>query len=453
LTVVFKSDVEYIKTRRKPVTYTQAKTQLHRWTVQAIKPGLTRTRRLLELLGRPDAAIPAIQIVGTNGKGSVAALVHAALLAGGYRAGRFTSPHLEDERERIFLGPRMISRREFANGVQRLLPHLKKMHQKGAPATTFEAWTALSAVAFAQSQTQIVVLEAGMGGRLDATSVWENVIASVLTQVDLEHTRELGATLADIAREKMAIVRAGVPFFTAERRPVIRRQIARHARKVKAPFFTAGNNVQDQARILAWRRTPRGISLDLKFGKTNLRGLAVGLRGEHQTRNAALAALVVRQVSQNGFSIPEKLWRRAFEKVVWPGRLELAAKQPKIILDGAHNPAAAQVLAKEIREMFQGTYLVAGVMADKDVAGIVQALAPVAHRVWTVKPNPKRGLAAEELAEKFKALGLMAQACPTVGMALKKARQAAGRKGSIVVAGSLYLLGPARRYLIRRRIN
>lgn len=435
------------------MTYTQAKIQLHRWTVQAIRPGLTRTHRLLELLGRPDDLIPAIQIVGTNGKGSVAALVHAALLAGGYRAGRFTSPHLEDERERIFLGPRMISRQEFADGVQRLLPHLKKMHQKGAPATTFEAWTALAAAAFQQSQMQIVVLEAGMGGRLDATSVWENVIASVLTQVDLEHTRELGATLVDIAREKMAIARSGVPIFTAEKRPAIRRQIARHARGVKAPFFTAGSSAQDQARILAWRRTPGGSSLDLKLGKTVLRGLTVDLRGEHQTRNAALAALVVRQVSQNGFSIPETLWRRAFKKVAWPGRLELAAKQPKIFLDGAHNPAAARVLAQEIQETLQSVHLVAGVMADKDVAGIVRALAPVVNRAWTVKPDPKRGLAAEELAKKFKALGIVAQACPSVGFALGSARQAAGRKGSIVVAGSLYLLGPARRYLKRRRIN
>jgi dihydrofolate synthase/folylpolyglutamate synthase len=434
------------------MTYTQAKTQLHRWTVQAIKPGLARTRRLLDLLGKPDAACPAIQIVGTNGKGSVAALVQAALSAGGYRVGRFTSPHLEDERERIFLGARMISPRAFANGVVRLLPHLKKMRQQGEPATTFEAWTALAAVAFQQAKMQVVVMEAGMGGRLDATSVWEKVIASVLTQVDLEHTRELGPALEDIAREKVAIARPGVPFFTAEARPQIRKQLARHCQRRGAPFLTAGNQSPDRARILKWKRTSGGICLDLKLGKRVFRGLAVGLRGEHQTRNAALAALVLKSVSENGFPVPESAWQEAFAKVIWPGRLELVADHPRIFLDGAHNPAAARVLATEIRETIGSADLVVGVMADKEIEEIVRVLAPVARRVWTVKADLKRGLPADELAKYFSLFGISAQTSRSVGSALGAARQAAGPQGSVVVAGSLYLLGPARRYLKRCRI-
>ena len=434
------------------MTYTQAKKELHRWTVQAIKPGLVRTRRLLNLLGRPDAGCPAIQIVGTNGKGSVAALVQAALIAGGYRAGRFTSPHLEDERERIFLGPRMISRREFAAGAEKLLPHLKKMHALGHPATTFEAWTALAAVAFQQAKMQIVVLEAGMGGRWDATSVWKTVAASVLTQIDLEHTRELGSTLAGIAREKAAIARPGVPFFTAETRLPILRQVARHCRSLGAPLFTAGTRAQDDARVLAWTRTPAGINLDLKLGKIRLRGVKVGLRGEHQTRNAALAALVICFISQNGFPVREKAWRRAFARVIWPGRLELVARRPWVFFDGAHNPAAARILAAEIREMVPRVPradLVVGIMADKDIDGIVQALSPAILRAWTVKPDPRRGLEAEELALKFKVLGIPAKALPNVGSALAAARKAAGGTGAVVVAGSLYLLGPARRYYHR----
>jgi dihydrofolate synthase/folylpolyglutamate synthase len=406
----------------------------------------------LDFLGKPDADCPAIQIVGTNGKGSVAALVQAALLAGGYRVGRFTSPHLEHERERIFLGARMISPQAFADGVARLLPHLKKMHRQGEPATRFEAWTALAAVAFKQAKMQVAVMEAGMGGRLDATSVWEKVIATVLTQVDLEHTRELGPTLTDIAREKVAIARPGVPLFTAEARPQIRKQLAQHCQHRGAFFLTVGNRAQDQAGILKWRRTPGGICLDLKLGKRVFRSLAVGLRGEHQTRNAALAALVLKFVSENHFPIPESAWQQAFARVVWPGRLVLVAYHPRIFLDGAHNPAAARILAEEIRETVRTADLVIGVMADKDVVGIVRELAPVARRVWTVQPDPQRGLAAEKLADYFKLFGILAKKSTHLGTALGAARRAAGKQGSVIVAGSLYLLGPARRYLKRRRI-
>lgn len=432
------------------MTYTQAKTQLHRWSVQAVRPGLARTRRLLDLLGRPDAACPAIQIVGTNGKGSVAALVHAALLAGGYRTGRFTSPHLEDERERIFVGASMISQQKFSAAVEKLLPYLKKMHAQGDPATTFEAWTALAAVTFQQAGLQIAVLEAGMGGRLDSTSVWQTVIASVLTQIDLEHTRELGPTLEAIAQEKMAIARPGVPFLTAEARPRLRQLLARHCRQLGAPCLTAGKAPQDAARVLAWSRRAQGIRLDLKLGSHRIRNLEVGLRGEPQTLNAALAALVLQVVSQSGFPIPEKAWRRAFKEVSWPGRLELAAQHPTVFFDGAHNPAAARVLAAEIRRLMPAADLVVGIMADKDIDAMVRELAPVARRVWTVKPDPQRGLGAEVLAEKFRALGITANAQPSVGKALGTARRQAGKQGNIVVAGSLYLLGPARRYLKNR---
>jgi dihydrofolate synthase/folylpolyglutamate synthase len=433
--------------------YTQATQLLRRWTVKAVKPGLDRTQRLLAALGHPDAACPAIQITGTNGKGSVAALISLTLQTAGYRVGRFTSPHLEDERERIVIDGSMISKPVFAAIVSTLLPSLKKMHTQGQPATTFEAWTVLAALAFQQARVQVVVLEVGMGGRLDATSAWRNIIASVLTQVSLEHTRELGNTLAAIAGEKMAIARPGVPFFTAEPNPALRASIRRHCRMVGAPLFIAGLNKTDTVRLLEWERLKKGIQVELSLPKQRKWRRQVGLRGEHQALNAALAAMVIDGLVQNRkFLVSEKAWRQGFKTVNWPGRLECVAQHPTIFLDGAHNPAAARALVHEIMETTGAIELVMGVMADKDVDAMVRILKPGIKRVWTVKPPDKRGLPATELAAKFMNLGVPALARKSPGDALRAACQAAGPRGTVVVAGSLYLLAPARRYLKSRGI-
>ncbi len=433
-----------------PLSFAQAKDALHRWTVKAVKPGLARTQALLAALGRPDAAVPAIQITGTNGKGSVAALVHAALLAAGYRVGRFTSPHLEDERERIVLGSRMISRPAFVRVVSELLPALKKLHRQGEPATTFEAWTVLAALAFRQAKLDLAVVEVGMGGRLDSTSAWQKVLVSVLTHVGLDHTRELGPTLADIAREKAAIARKGVPFVSAETTPAIRRVIQEHALQVGASLVWAGVEQTDTVRILGWERKAWGLAVTLKTPDTARLTLEVGLRGEHQTRNAALAVLVLNELNRLGFSVSPAARKQGFRKVVWPGRLEKIAVRPAVFLDGAHNPAAALALADELRSFKAPVALVMGVMADKDSASMVRLLAPGVHSVWTVRPPDARGLAPEALAECFLAYGINAFPKAQLSRALTEALHAAGTQGTVVVAGSLYLLAPARRYLKKR---
>lgn len=428
------------------MTYARARAELHRLTVRAIRPGLTRTRRLLTALKHPDRDCPAVQITGTNGKGSVAALLSAALTAAGYRTGLYTSPHLEHERERIRIGGTELPTRAFTRACERLLPGLRALKRAGDPATLFEAWTVLAAEAFRGAEADIAVVEVGMGGRLDATSAWKRIILSVLTHVSLEHTRELGPDLESICREKAAIARPGVPLLSGEADPRLRSLIRTQARHKGCPVYFAGA-LRDTARAAAWSRTANGIRVDAVLGADRVDGLEAGLRGEHQAANVVLAALGVQQLNRQGFVIPESALRSGFRSVSWPGRLEKAARQPKIFLDGAHNPAAARAVAREMLATAGRVEMVAGVMADKDVEQITRNLGAAARRVWALTPPEKRGLPASGLAARFRAAGVPAEPRRSWEAALREAIQAAGRRGTVLVVGSLYNIAPARKAL------
>lgn len=430
------------------MTLARLQAEFDRLTVRAVRPGLGRTRWLLRALGNPDRSCPAVQITGTNGKGSVAALVSTVLASAGYRVGRYTSPHLGRELERIWISGRTMTAAEYVRAARRLLPALRTLRRRRRPATTFEAWTVLAAEAFREAEVDLAVLEVGMGGRLDATTAWDRVLLSVLTNVRLEHTRELGPTEAAICREKLGIARPGVPLVSGVSQPELRHQIRAQARRLGCPVAFVGGPAA-AVRVADWRRTAQGIGLDLVLEGRRLRGLRVALRGEHQAGNAALAALALDRIGKAGFPVQEAVLRRGFETVVWPGRLELAALRPQVLLDGAHNPAAAQAIARELKASGPPVQLVMGVMADKDVSGILRALAPVTDRVWTVTPPDTRGLPAQDLAERWKELRIPAQARTGLGPALVAARAAAGPQGRVLVAGSLYILEPARAVLRR----
>jgi dihydrofolate synthase / folylpolyglutamate synthase len=431
------------------MTLARLRAEFERLTVRVVRPGLARTRWLLRALGRPDLACPAVQITGTNGKGSVAALVSTALAAAGTRVGRYTSPHLGKDLERIWIAGRDLTPAAYARAVRRLLPGLRTLRRRGRPATAFEAWTVLAAEAFRQAGVELAVLEVGMGGRLDATTAWGRVILSVLTNVGLEHTRELGATEAAICREKLGLARPGIPILSAVRQPELRRQVRTLARRLGCPVAFAGGPGAG-VRVRAWERTPQGIRLDLDLGGHDLNGLRVGLRGAHQVPNAALAALVLDRLGKAGFPVPDAALRRGFSRVHWPGRLELARLRPQVFLDGAHNPPAARAVARELlAQNAAKVELVMGVMADKDVGSILRALAPVVARVWTVTPPDARGLPARDLAERWREQGHFARAETGLGPALASALRTAGPHGRVLVTGSLYIIGPARKALRR----
>jgi len=426
--------------------YAQARARLQAVTVRAVRPGLDRTRRLLAFLGHPDQIIPMIQITGTNGKGSVAALADSALQAAGLCVGRFTSPHLADERERIAINGKPVSRTVFAAAVRRLLPELERMHRAGNPATAFEAWTALAAEVFRACRVGIAVMEVGMGGRLDATTAWQRTVLSVLTQVGLDHTAELGSTKEAICREKLGITRPGVLLVTGEGDPRLRRLIRQTGRQKCFPIRFAGIP-GDHAWAESWNRIAAGLRVAVNLHGKTLK-LAVTLAGSFQVGNILLAALAVASLAEAGFPVSAQAMRHGFRTVTWPGRLEKVRSLPDVYLDGGHNPEAALALAREWRERGKNVFLVMGVMKDKDASSMIKALAPVAGKVWTVSPpDADRAMPAEELAQLWRSAGHEAQAARSYRQALARALQTAGQRGTVLVAGSLYNIAPARRAL------
>jgi dihydrofolate synthase / folylpolyglutamate synthase len=410
-----------------------------------IRLGLGRTRALLRELGNPERSLRGALVGGTNGKGSVLALAGAALRAAGIRAGETPKPHLVTYRERLQVGGRPIDPETFIRLVDEILPVADRVARRLGPPTEFELLTAMLFRWFAEESIDVALIEVGLGGRLDATHAWDGGVAAI-TNVALDHMDRLGDTVTAIAREKAAIIEQGdlaVTGATGDGLAVIRRR----ARRVGAPLREIV-----APPVLAWDRD--GITVGLpRLGPTR-----VGLRGRHQAANVAVADAVLDALAEAGIaSVPDDARRAGYAAARWPGRLELVEHDGReILLDGAHNPAGAAALATALDDLVPflagGTTpltLVLGAMADKDVDGIVGALAGSAAvraaRIIATRVDLPRALAADDLAAAWRR-ALPAGRIETiadVGRALDAAVQGPG--GPIVVAGSLYLVGAARR--------
>ena len=418
----------------------QARAALEGLTVRAVKPGLTRTRWLLARLGRPDRACPAVHVTGTNGKGSTAAALSAILHEAGVPALLYTSPHLGEARERFRIAESPPAQAAWNAAVTELAPALMERKRLGDPATTFEAWTVLAALLAARSGVRVALLEAGMGGRLDATRAWAASLGTVLTSVSLDHTRELGGTEASIFEEKAALARAGRPWIAGVVQPDLQARAAALAEQRGCPLDLPGRTF----RVSAWRRIPQGVRFNLVVRNRRLGPFFFSLRGKHQAGNGALAVVAAQRLAEAGLPVTEAHIRAGLARTAWPGRLEIVRRSPTVILDGAHNPAASRALAGEIRAFGARAQMVLGIMADKDVEGICRMLAPVADTFWTVKPPDPRGLPARDLARICGRLHGSVEACPSWRRALAGSLSAAGRRGLVVVAGSIYNIEKSR---------
>jgi dihydrofolate synthase / folylpolyglutamate synthase len=414
-----------------------------------IRLGLARTRALLRALGDPQLALRGALVGGTNGKGSVLALAGSALRAAGYRVGTTPKPHLVSYRERLEIDGQPIDPVTFARLVDEVLRAADRVERRHGPPTEFELLTAMLFRWFAEAGVDLAVVEVGLGGRLDATHAWDGGVAAI-TNVAFDHMAWLGDTIPKIAREKAAIIERGdlaVTGATGAALPVIRRR----ARRVGAPLVEVS-----APEILGWDRD--GIDVDLhRLGPTR-----IGLRGRHQAENAAVADAVLDALGATGIApVPDAARRRGYARATWPGRLELLAVDGhEALLDGAHNPAGAAALATaldDLRPYLLGgeqpdpppLTLVHGSMADKDVDGIVAALdasrAMRGARIIATQVPGERAMPAEELAVRWRRARPTAriEAIADVGRALDGA--VAGAPGTIVVAGSLYIVGEARR--------
>jgi dihydrofolate synthase/folylpolyglutamate synthase len=393
---------------------------LQRLQPLAMRFGLERMERALAALGHPERRYPVLHVAGTNGKGSTCAMAAAALRAAGHRVGLYTSPHLVRFHERIVVDGAPIGDAALAarvDDVRRACP----WHEGGREderLTYFEFATLLGLLEFAVEGVQVAVVEVGLGGRWDATNAVAPAVTAV-ARIGLDHTQLLGDTVELVAREKAGIFKPGVPAVVHADQPggaleVLREEAARRG----APFTVA----------------PAGWDGP------------VGLAGPHQRTNAALAAAALRALDARGVHAPEGAIAEGIARARWPGRLEEVAG---VLLDGAHNPQGAAALAEGLRALYPGrpVELVFGVLADKDHAGMLAALAPAVRRVHVLAPNSPRARPAGDVEALARSLGVVADVHLDLGDALACARRAAVDGGIVCVAGSLYLVGEARQRL------
>jgi dihydrofolate synthase / folylpolyglutamate synthase len=391
-----------------------------------MRPGLERIEGLLEALGRPETRYTLVQVGGTNGKGSIAAMLATILKAAGRRVGLYTSPHLVSFRERIRVDGEAIGEDALVDGVEALGTLVARVD-----ATVFEATTALALDHFAREQVDVAVLEVGLGGRLDATTVGVPA-ATVLGRIDLDHEAYLGTTLEAIAAEKAAIVRAGVALSAAQA-PAVTPVIVERARQVGVPLLLEGRDLH--VDVLA--RGRRGQSLACRGVGWAFERLDLPLLGTFQPPNALLAVATAMKLG-----IPEGAIRLGLTRVRWPGRFQVIGDRPTLVLDAAHNPAGARALAASLREMFGSATLtlVLGISRDKDAAAMLAALAPLAHRLILTRAAVPRAADPETLRR------LAPPAVPVVQTVASAAGALALATGPdatevVCVAGSLFLVG------------
>lgn len=405
-----------------------------------VKLGLDNMRVLREALGAPDRSFRSIIVAGTNGKGSVAAMVDAALRAAGYAAGRYCSPHLVALEERFTVGGQPVSREALAAEVERLRAAVERLRADGrlaAPPTFFEATTAMALSLFARAGVDAAVLEVGMGGRFDATNV-VTPVAAAIPSIDLDHQQHLGATLAEIAYEKAGVIKAGAVVVTGESKPAALGVLQRACAERGSRLIEARREVEIHAAL-------RGGWTELTLTTPGQRygPLRLGLRGRHQAANAAVAARLLETLGERGLPVPPAAIAEGLAGVRWAGRLEVAAVDARrsIVLDAAHNVAAAEAFAAYVREVWpDGVPLVFAALRDKDVAGMLRALAPAATALVCPPLANPRALPPAALLAEIRAVrpDLPAVEAPSPAAALEAAWRLADVIGA---AGSTYLVG------------
>jgi dihydrofolate synthase/folylpolyglutamate synthase len=391
-----------------------------------MRPGLERIETLLEALGNPERRYTLAQVAGTNGKGSVAAMLAAILKADGRRVGLYTSPHLVSFRERIRVDGEAIAEDDVADGFDAIATLVARLD-----ATMFEASTALALDHFAREAVDVAVLEVGLGGRLDATTVGTPAVTA-LARIDLDHQEVLGATLAAIAAEKAAIIRSGVAVSAAQAPEAADVLVARAA-AVGVPLLVEGRELSVRVRA----RDLDAQTLDAAGPGWRLEGLRLPLLGVYQPSNALVALAAARALG-----VRDAACREGLARARWPGRFEvLRARDRIVVLDGAHNPAGAAALAASLTEWFGDTplTLVFGALRDKDAPGMLAALAPRARRlIFTASSSPRaaRPEALRDAAPAGAAVELADSAPEALALAAREPRTPI-----LCVAGSLSLLG------------
>lgn len=417
---------------REAIEYVEG---LHRY---GCVPGLSSIRQLCMRLDNPQNELKFVHIAGTNGKGSVLAYVSAILQEAGYKVGRYLSPTLTDYRERFQINGKMVPKAQFGGYLEQVKEAVSQMEAEGLPhPTQFEVDTALSFLYFLDKKCDIVVLETGLGGLMDATNLIKTTVCAVIASVSMDHMTVLGSSLEEIALQKAGIIKEHCMVISCgqkdEAMQVIRQEAARHGCELRIADVNCAKGVK------------YGLTKQ-RFTYGSYKNLEITLAGQYQIANAVLAVETVEALAASGFFISEKALREGLSKAKWPGRFQVMGKNPLFVVDGAHNEDAALMLAESIKFHFSGKKLIyiIGILADKEYDKIIKIMAPYAEQIITVTPphNP-RALSGYELAQVVREYHSSVTVADSLQESVEIACLLAGEeKDAVVVAfGSLSYLG------------
>ena len=419
--------------------YQEALNYLYSLTQSGIKLGLKNTARVLQHFDDPQLKTRTIHIAGTNGKGSTAAITESILKASGYKVGLYTSPHLLDFRERIQINRRMIEKQQTADLILRVKSVVENLK---IPITFFEFGTILAFLYFHEQNTDINIIEVGLGGRLDATNLCK-AETSIITSISLDHTQYLGEDLQQIAFEKASIIKESGTVFAHIPEEELFQVVKDSARKCSADLYRLGTDFQ----VTPEAGNEGENTFSYKWGSWALNNLILPLTGHFQRDNAGLALSACLELNERGLNIEEKHIRQGLETVSWEGRLETVFSHPTVVLDCAHNEASVRSMTLELRENFKFSrcFIVLGLMQDKKIDEIIKILSQLGDQFFLVSVNPPRGEASEKLAEKLKVHDKPSQIFGTVSDALQAVKQIANRDDLICITGSIFLVATAKK--------
>ena len=422
------------------MTYQEALTYIHSISWRGSKPGLERISGMMEQLGNVQEDLKFIHIAGTNGKGSVSAMLSSVLTAAGYRTGLFISPYIMRFNERMQVNGMPISDEELAEIIAEVQPVAESMAERP---TEFEIITAAAFVWFARQKCDIVVLETGLGGRLDATNLITKNVCAVITNLGMDHTEYLGNTLGEIAGEKCGILKPGCPVVAYRSAPEAMKVIRARAKELECPVRTA-----DFGKIKALSADLQGQTFQYK----QFPELTVHLLGAHQLKNAAVALETISVLRKAGWEIPDEAVVQGMDATRWPGRFEVLQDNPLVIVDGAHNPQGIESLIAAVKEYLPGQHIVCvtGVLADKDWKPMMDRLKTVVSDFVAVTPDSPRALGNVRLARYLTDREHWVSVADDVEKGLTGALERAKATGGMVLAcGSLYMAADVRRFFGR----
>ena len=420
------------------MTYDEALKYIHGISNFFCKPGLDRIRELCRGLGNPQNELKFVHVAGTNGKGSVCAMLSSVLCEAGYKVGLYTSPYVLEFNERMRINGRNIPNDTLARLTEKVKTVADKMADRP---TEFELITAIAFEYFKEEKCDIVILEVGMGGRLDATNIIEKPLLSVITGISIDHTAFLGDTIEEIATEKAGIIKKNSVVLFGGDDPLAKTVIEQESAVMQSLLC-----ITDYSELKIKSSDLNGSLFDYK----TRRDIKISLLGSYQPKNASVVLDALDNLSGIGLRVSEEAIRRGLSNAKWPARFEIIEREPMIIFDGAHNPQGIEAAVRSIKNYFgnKKIIVISGVLRDKDYRQIAQSISEVAATVYTITPDNPRALSAEEYGEVISSFGIKATPTKSIYDALSLARSEASISGqAICCLGSLYTYGKIREIL------